>query len=148
MTCAKRPVRCVLTNPEGEYVIGWNDCRNPQAVCPRAEGEDYTKCRTICDQYGHAEEVAISAARFEGLDMTDGEAFIDGHTYACGPCERALRAIGITTLRFGAERLERYDRQLAAASGAKLVECGGCAPAVVIQGGFDEPPYRATGKFA
>lgn len=106
MTCAKRRVRCVITNSEGEYVIGENECRNPQPVCPRAEGEDYTKCRTICGQYGHAEEVAVSRARFEGIDMTDAEAFIDGHTYACVDCQHALRSIGVNTIRFGAPYLD------------------------------------------
>jgi hypothetical protein len=47
MTCAKRTVTCRIENyhPSGEleWVEGSNYCENPQQVCPRLPGEDYTK---------------------------------------------------------------------------------------------------------
>lgn len=110
MTCAKRRVRCTIVDNDGRAAVGENLCRTPQATCPREPGEDYTKCVTICDQVGHAETVALSAARFEGLDLTNAEALIEGHSYACVGCQQNLHEAGIRTIHFGAEWLPHLDR--------------------------------------
>jgi deoxycytidylate deaminase len=92
--CAKSPVRCVIRNGYMEFT-GENDCANPQAVCPRAPGEDYTKCQTICQQAGHAEVEAVKKA---GIHAKHGTAYLFGHYYACEPCARALRDAGVTEI--------------------------------------------------
>lgn len=98
MTCAKTIVTCTLFLRNGETVIGRNDCNNPQAECPRAPGEDYTKCRTICDQRGHAEVQAL--ARVSPPQKAEGaDAIISGHTYACRECQEALFGAGVRWLR-------------------------------------------------
>lgn len=101
MTCAKQTVTCTIILPlvGGGKVKqrGTNGCRNPQAVCPRAPGEGYEKCKSVCDQEGHAEQVAIS--RFpKSLNLTGATAYISGHTYACDDCKKALAARGITNI--------------------------------------------------
>ncbi len=95
--CAKATVRCRLLDDEG-YVVatGYNYCRNPQPVCPRLPGEDYTKCKTVCDQIGHAEVVALAAAGLRAGSSLRAE--VTGHTYACSPCTDALNAAGITDI--------------------------------------------------
>lgn len=90
--CAKRRVICQITSVRGEIFTGENDCANPQTVCPRAPGEDYTKCRTICDQAGHAE---IQALRLAGVEAREGYAELFGHYWICEPCGRALVEAGI-----------------------------------------------------
>ena len=60
--CAKRRVSCTIIDRGGRVFTGENDCANPQAVCPRAPGEGYEKCRSICQQAGHAEIMALEAA--------------------------------------------------------------------------------------
>lgn len=62
MTCAKRVVTCTIVSASGERFIGRNDCANPQRECPRHGNDDYTKCKTICQQEGHAEVIAINLA--------------------------------------------------------------------------------------
>lgn len=94
MTCAKQRVRCTIVTVDGSVVPGENSCRNPQTTCPRAPGEGYEKCRTICDQRGHAEAVAVS--RLNG--RTPVKAILEGHTYACDSCRNALLSVGIRTL--------------------------------------------------
>ena len=100
--CAKRTVTCRIENlhPSGELetVEATNSCANPQAVCPREPGEDYTKCRSICQQSGHAEINALALARKSGIDVRDGQAIVSGHYWICEPCGRALRDAGIAAI--------------------------------------------------
>jgi hypothetical protein len=96
MTCAKTRVRVTLTHPDGRSWTGENRCRNPQAVCPRLPGEGYDKCRTVCDQVGHAERDALQLAGEHAHGCT---ASLDGHTYYCMECQHALFAAGVVALR-------------------------------------------------
>lgn len=98
MTCAKTTVKCTLVLASGERVVGTNWCRNPQKYCPRKPGEGYEKCKTICDQAGHAEIVALARA---GKRAAGSKAYIEGHTYACHPCTSALRAYGVDAIIIG-----------------------------------------------
>jgi deoxycytidylate deaminase len=70
----------------------------PQAVCPRNEEDDYTKCRTVCGQTGHAEENAIALAREAGLCIQGGRAIVTGHYWICQSCGNALRAAGVSEI--------------------------------------------------
>lgn len=100
--CAKTTVRCTLvTKGDGRLIVGENWCRNPQAVCPRAPDEGYEKCKSICDQVGHAEVVALLAA---GADSFGARAFIEGHTYACMDCQHALFGAGVESISIGRPR--------------------------------------------
>lgn len=100
--CAKRRVECRIESdhPSGEteYVIGNNDCDNPQSSCPRLPGEDYAKCKTICRQGAHAEIHALALASKVGINVTGGRAIITGHHWVCAPCGLALRDAGIKNI--------------------------------------------------
>jgi deoxycytidylate deaminase len=95
MTCAKRRVTCVIYAPGGLMVAGDNWCANPQPVCPREPGEGYDKCKSICQQLGHAEETALMAAEELGIDVRGGEALITGHERVCDTCSKLLSDAGI-----------------------------------------------------
>ncbi len=96
--CAKRVVTCRIDNThpsgEGEWVEATNSCANSQPVCPREPGEDYAKCKTVCQQGGHAEIKALALAQKYGI-AKGGVATITGHYWICEPCGRALRDAGI-----------------------------------------------------
>jgi deoxycytidylate deaminase len=108
MTCAKQTVTCWLRPSSWHKVVrngmdcdpvgGANACDNPQSTCPRAPGEGYEKCQTVCGQQGHAEIQALRHARELGIDVTGYEAHIYGHYYACEQCARALRDAGISVI--------------------------------------------------
>lgn len=91
MTCAKALVLATITTPDGRTFVGTNYARRPQAACPRLPGEDYTKCKTVCDQPGHAE---INALKLAGEHARGATLTITGHTYA-PPCTEAARAAGV-----------------------------------------------------
>ena len=103
MTCAKRIVRCYIHHPtEGLVGVGENICKRPQQYCPREDGEDYTKCKTICQQYGHAEVMALEMAKELAQSST---AVIDGHHYVCEHCDAAMTMAGIAKVEFTERRL-------------------------------------------
>jgi deoxycytidylate deaminase len=99
--CAKRQVSCVIKSHDGLYAYGENDCANPQEKCPRLPGEGYEKCKTICQQAGHAEIVALNNAKARGMDLQRGFAYatIYGHHWICNECGQALRDAGIDTVQ-------------------------------------------------
>ena len=89
MRCAKHVTACTIYTKDGLKIYGENYCLNPQEVCPREEGEGYEKCKTICKQVGHAEEVAIMKAVEMGIDV-HGAAAVIGHKRVCCNCESIL----------------------------------------------------------
>lgn len=97
--CAKRRVVCHIMTAEGPTFTGENDCANPQPVCPRLPGEDYTKCQTICQQSGHAEIEALRAVRASTYDAEGAVALLEGHYWMCEPCGRALRDAGVRMVK-------------------------------------------------
>lgn len=96
--CAKTTVTCTLVTPDGKHIVGTNYCRNAQPVCHRQPGEGYEKCRSICDQVGHAEVVAVMLA---GEKARGARAYLQGHTYACQACQEALFGAGVISLSVG-----------------------------------------------
>jgi hypothetical protein len=122
--CAKTIVRCTLVTPAGEHIIGENWCANPQPVCPRAPGEDYTKCTTICQQEGHAEVVAV---RIAGPKARGARAYLSGHTYACMACQHAMFGAGVVAFGLGEPpptKAESAYRAIGDATGWNLGEEG------------------------
>lgn len=79
--------------------MGTNDCANPQKTCPRAPGEGYEKCKSICQQEGHAEEVALHNAHMANFDLSGAVAVLYGHTHYCRTCQEALYDAGVSSLR-------------------------------------------------
>lgn len=98
--CAKKRVICTLLTVTGEKIVGTNDCRRPQVKCPRAPGEGYEKCKTICDQEGHAEEIALKRA---GDKAKGAIATLEGITHYCRACQEKLFAAGVEALMIKGE---------------------------------------------
>ncbi|HEX7906729.1 MAG TPA: hypothetical protein VF534_01370 [Paraburkholderia sp.] len=100
--CVKATVRCTLITSSGERIVGENWCHNPQSVCPRADmptGVGYELCKSMCQQEGHAETVALRVA---GDKARGAHAYIEGHTYACPSCQQSLFGSGVAALTIGA----------------------------------------------
>ncbi len=96
MTCAKKIVTCFLVAPNGVVYAGRNDCAAPQETCPRTFGEGYEKCKSICKQEGHAEEMALKRA---GVNAKGCRAYIQGIGHYCKECQIMLFRKGITSLQ-------------------------------------------------
>lgn len=96
MTCAKVHVAAELTGRSGKKYIAFNNCDNPQETCPRAPGEGYAKCVSICQQKHHAE---VGALMLAGDDARGGHMRIT-YTHACDACKVAMDAAGVTSMEF------------------------------------------------
>lgn len=96
--CAKATITCIIVTPDNECFTGTNYCENAQPVCPRLPGEGYEKCKSICQQVGHAEITALMAA---GEKAKGSAAYLFGHTYACQQCQEALFGAGVLTISVG-----------------------------------------------
>lgn len=84
MTCAKVEVHAYLVTPDGKVYHGTNWCASPQLHCPRAPGEDYSKCHSICGISAHAEVNAIVAAG----DAAPGSIIVVDYHYVCDACQQ------------------------------------------------------------
>lgn len=100
--CAKRTVTCIIVDTKtGEAWKGQNLCQNPQQKCPRGDmpsGDGYHLCKEVCQQVGHAEQVAAGKVK---KNLKNGLAYLQGHSYACEECKSALRKIGVSRIRVG-----------------------------------------------
>lgn len=108
MTCAKRRVICILSDDFGRVAVGENSCALPQPTCPRLPGEGYEKCKTVCEQYAHAEIDALDAweSRYSVI-LPPTHALIRGHDYVCAKCEAYLRSAGVKHVTFGEPHIGR-----------------------------------------
>ena len=98
MTCAHRDVVAVLKKGSKIW-IGTNFCYNPQKVCPRTPEEigNYEKCKSICDQGGHAEANACYKA---GEDASGAILYLFGHDHCCSSCKGILEQHGVRKVFF------------------------------------------------
>ena len=99
--CAKQVVTATVVSPSGKRYQATNWCMSPQKECPRAgmpSGEGYELCRTVCAQHAHAEVNALKAA---GEFARGGRLYVEGHTYACGPCLAVAKEAGIEEVVVG-----------------------------------------------
>lgn len=94
--CAKRRTQAVLIAADGTMFLGENSCLEPQTACPRAPGEGYEKCKTVCDQPRHAElDVLMKAG-----SKAKGSRVIVSHTHACSECLFAMVQAEVKTIEF------------------------------------------------
>lgn len=101
MTCAKKQVACVIVTMDGARFTGANACDAPQEACPRAPGEGYEKCKSVCRQRGHAEEMAMWNAREAGAALEGARIYLTGIDHYCKLCQQMLFRAGVRGLFFG-----------------------------------------------
>lgn len=88
--CAKQHVMATAVTEDGGRYVGTNECDNPQASCPREvqgypRGLGYHLCKEVCQQQGHAEEMAIKAAKAAGASLVGAVVYLEGHDEVGGP---------------------------------------------------------------
>jgi deoxycytidylate deaminase len=110
--CAKQTVTATIVTPTGERFVGTNDCANPQTTCPRdvygyKTGEGYHLCEEVCRQTGHAE---VNALRAAGEKARGATMHIEGHTYACGPCQESVIKAGVKDVFFQMAPAQRPNK--------------------------------------
>lgn len=99
MNCKKHITTCLIITKDGLEFYGENHCLVEQLSCPRLDGEGYEKCKTVCFQIGHAEEVAVMFALKAKANLVGATAII-GHERICDNCKNLLTYHGITDIKF------------------------------------------------
>jgi deoxycytidylate deaminase len=97
--CRKQSTAAVIVR-DGEIIAQGSNSGIRVEICPRVEkgsktGTDYHFCKEICQQEGHAEEMAIKVARKKGLDTKGADLYLFGHWWCCKPCWEAMESAGI-----------------------------------------------------
>ena len=96
--CLRRHTRCVIERGDGRRYEATNTCDvSGLSECPRTTagcgtGEGYELCGST-----HAEANAARLA--EESREAGGTAYLYGHAWFCGPCQRALTEVGVRTLQ-------------------------------------------------
>lgn len=121
--CLKRHVVCIILDAEGNVLgVGRNQCDPPGWREPREDAADLhmfgcnrmhvkanednydpTGCNSI-----HAEINAITNIK-PGDTRRPRYAVLFGHTFACEPCRKALKEIGVTSLEIGNDHISLRD---------------------------------------
>mgnify|MGYP003740357159 CR=1 FL=1 len=99
--CAKQTTVAIVMKDGCFISMGTNNIMNPVFSCPRIEqgcktGEGYNLCKEICEQKGHAEEVALT--QYPQGVYKGATVYLIGHTYACKECIDLMRSSGINEL--------------------------------------------------
>lgn len=97
--CYKREVCAVIVDKNGKIATGQNLIYNSTVTeCPRAKGEGYEKCKTVCLQLGHAETEAIKHAKLRKMDLVGANIYLTGHHRICDNCKAACDAEGLNVI--------------------------------------------------
>jgi len=91
LRCAKQEVIAIIVDGEKSY-IGSNWCKKPQKVCPRKDGEDYSECKSICNQDNHAEIDALNKVKGK---LKNPILYIIGHSRICKDCLTRFKGMPI-----------------------------------------------------
>ena len=100
--CLKKSVTAYIITTTGSIFKGRNDISNISITsCPREDigakfGERYDLCQNECQQTGHAEIMAILAAK--DAQIAGSKVYLHGIDRICDPCRDALVEKGIYTI--------------------------------------------------
>ncbi len=101
--CFKREVCAVIVNNIGQVVVGQNLIYTNEEIseCPRKKGEDYTKCKTVCNQTNHAETEAIRIAKLRNMEIRGATLYLHNHYKMCENCKKVCEYEGLNVVILG-----------------------------------------------
>ncbi len=112
--CVKQPTAAVVVK-NGKIIGRGANAGKKIDVCPRAilkcpTGEGYELCKSVCEQEGHAEVMAINDALAKGEDLAGADMYLDGHWWVCKPCWDEIIRAGIKNVYLRSDSAELYKR--------------------------------------
>ena len=110
--CLKQPTAAVIVKKRIVLGKGVNAGKKVE-VCPRVlrncpTGTGYEFCKTVCEQEGHAEIMAIRNALSNGHNLKGASLYLDGHWWACKECWDKILQSGITKVFLRTDSVELY----------------------------------------
>jgi deoxycytidylate deaminase len=112
--CRKQPTAAVVVI-KGRIVGKGSNAGKLVDVCPRVvanclTGTGYEFCKSVCEQVGHAEVVAIKDALSRGEDLRGASLYLDGHWWACKSCWDEILKAGISRVYVRRDSVELYKK--------------------------------------
>ena len=93
--CADKSVTACIKTESGVMYWGMNLQRVAVDFCPRAVGDGYELCQSICKQVSHAEIAAIKKWREAGA-VLPAVIYVSGANKICSDCMAAIVEVGLT----------------------------------------------------
>ncbi len=124
------PVGVVLVK-DGQVVAragnGFNRGPGQVHVCPRIvqecpSGTGYELC-DLHNNPGHAEPMAVAAAKEAGIDLQGADAYMYGHWWCCEPCWKSMIDAGVENVYLPHDAHKKFEAH--AFSDAIFCVCGG-----------------------
>ena len=112
--CAKQPTAAVIVK-NGEIIGRGVNAGKKVDVCLRVihncpTGTGYEFCKTVCEQEGHCEVVAIHDALKKGNNPKGASIYLDGHWWVCKPCWDEIIKVGISRVFLRKDAMELYKK--------------------------------------
>lgn len=112
--CIKQPTAAVVVK-RGKIIGRGVNAGKRVEVCPRVvhncpTGTGYEWCKTVCEQEGHCEIVAIRNTLSNGNNPKGASMYLDGHWWVCKPCWDEIIRVGIVRVFLRKDAMELYKK--------------------------------------
>ena len=112
--CVKQPTAAVIVKL-GKIIGRGVNAGKKIDVCPRVinncpTGTGYEFCKTVCEQEGHCEVMAIRDVLKNGNNPKDADMYLDGHWWVCKPCWDEIIKVGISRVFLRKDSAELYKK--------------------------------------
>jgi len=112
--CVKQPTAAVIVKNGAIIGRGVNAGKRIE-ICPRVvhncpTGTGYEFCKTVCQQEGHAEVMAVHDAVTNENHIAGADLYLDGHWWCCEPCWNKMIDAGINRVFLRIDSIELYKK--------------------------------------
>ena len=119
--CVKQPTAAVIVK-KGKIIGRGVNAGKRVEVCPRVirgcpTGTGYELCKSVCQQEGHAEVMAIRDALKANLkankknkNLKGASMYLDGHWWVCKPCWDEIIKAGISRVYLRKDSIKIYKK--------------------------------------
>ncbi len=112
--CIKQPTAAVVVK-NGKIIGRGANAGKKVEICPRVvqncpTGTGYEYCRSVCEQEGHAEVMAIRDVLKNCHDPRGADIYLEGHWWICEPCWNEIIKAGINRVFLRNDSIKLYKK--------------------------------------
>lgn len=112
--CIKQPTLAVVVK-NGKVIGRGTNAAKKVDICPRVThncptGTGYEFCKSVCNQEGHAEIMAIRSALNVDSNLEGCDLYLEGHWWICENCWNEIIKVGIKNVFLRRDSKELYKK--------------------------------------